>query len=293
VDVPATTGELALEALRRNAQAFMARAPGATAGVDPEDVHQMRVATRRLRAALRIFSDVLPPEAGRLNDELKWIAAQLGAVRDLDVLLIRLSDQASDLGLAEPLQPYATWLQSERQRCLSALDHAVDSARFGELVEALKATDGWTPMSELALHEDAPRRLRRAYKRFSKRAARITKNATSEELHIVRIRAKRARYTAEFLEPAYGKPVRRLVKRLVRVQDLLGDLQDGVVSSQRIQHVIGTEASAWPPETSVALGRLVQYTADRDRRLRKRWSRVYKDVVDKGWKRLPSKVAIP
>jgi CHAD domain-containing protein len=174
-----------------------------------------------------------------------------------------------------------------------ALNAAVDSPRFGELVEALNATDQWSVGSEMPLEEDAPRRLRRAYKRFNKRAARITKNATSEELHVVRIRAKRVRYTAEFFEPAYGKPMRRLVKYLVRLQDLLGDLQDGVVSNQRIHDVVSSQGSAWPPETSVALGRLLQDTAERDRRLRKRWSRVYKDVADKGWKRLPSKVAMP
>src|SRR5258707_15789426 len=95
---PTTTGDLALDILEQQAAAFLGHAPGAHAGEDPLHVHQMRVATRRMRAALKLFADVLPAEAGSLNDELQWIARQLGACRDLDVHMRRIHDSGAALG---------------------------------------------------------------------------------------------------------------------------------------------------------------------------------------------------
>src|ERR1051326_2475035 len=94
---PTTSGELAIEVLRRNAAAFAEHAPEAHAGSDAEHVHQTRVATRRMRAAIRVFADVLPGELDGLDAELKWIAGQLGPVRDLDVQIMRLNGIAADL----------------------------------------------------------------------------------------------------------------------------------------------------------------------------------------------------
>ena len=106
---PETIGALAILVLVRNAAAFDEHLPGAREGQDPVHVHQMRVATRRIRAALRLFGDVLPADASSLNDELNWIAGQLGAARDLDVQVRRLRDTAAELGLSDALVPYGAW----------------------------------------------------------------------------------------------------------------------------------------------------------------------------------------
>src|SRR5260221_5847779 len=98
VSPPATIGALAIQVLIRNAAEFEEHTPGALDGHDPEHVHEMRVATRRMRAALRLFGDVLPAEANSLNDELNWIAGQLGATRDLDVQVRRLREAPTELG---------------------------------------------------------------------------------------------------------------------------------------------------------------------------------------------------
>lgn len=291
---PETTAQLAIQALQRNAAAFQEEAAGAGRGDDPRHVHQTRVATRRLRGALRLFRDVLPPESSGLDAELKWIAGQLGLVRDLDVQVQRLRERAAQLGLSEALVPYGAWLEEQRQRAQTALEDALASARFQELVQRLQRLSSLEPdpTTDMPLQTDAPARLRRVLKKLTKRGDRIDKASPTGALHLVRIRAKRVRYAAEFYEVVYGKPARRLVKRAVALQDLLGDLQDGVVSDQRIHQAVQTAAGTWPAETSLALGRIVQYDAQRAVDIRRRFGGVYDEVKDKGATVLRSPPAI-
>ena len=89
--------ELARARLRAQLDELCAQAVVVGAGDDPEAVHKMRVATRRLRAALRVFEDMLPPSATHLRGELKWLAGVLGAVRDLDVQIHSLGDASEAL----------------------------------------------------------------------------------------------------------------------------------------------------------------------------------------------------
>ncbi len=285
---PETIGALAVQVLVRNAAAFEEHLPGAREGQDPLHVHQMRVATRRMRAALRLFGDLLPAEASSLNDELYWIAGQLGAARDLDVQVRRLRGTAAELGLSEALVPYGAWLEEQRQRAQAELVNAIESPRFAQLIEHLHLQHEWSPnpLLDAPLFEDAPRHLRRTYRQLRKRARRIDDHAPATELHKVRIRAKRLRYAAEFFEVAYGRPAQRLAALLVSLQDMLGDLQDGVVSGQRIHQAVQTEAGAWPAETSLALGRVVQHDVHRANQIRTEFPRLYRAVRNEGWQRL-------
>jgi CHAD domain-containing protein len=294
VSVPATTGELALQVLRRNATAFMDNASAASAVDDPPHVHQTRVATRRMRAALRLFRDVLRAEASGLDEELKWIAGQFGPVRDLDVQVQRVRETAAELGVSEALVPYGAWLEEQRQRAQSNLDDAMRSTRFQDLVQRLQQMQDWTPDpdNDRPLLEDARGRLRRVMKNLTKRADRIDKSSPTTALHKVRIRAKRVRYAAEFYAVAYAKPAQRLVDRATALQDLLGDLQDGVVSGQRIHEAVQTAGGTWPAETSLALGRIIQHEVRHAEQIRRRFPEVYGEVKDKAWKRLASKVVI-
>jgi triphosphatase len=288
--VPASTGDLAVLVLQRNAMDFLEHAPGARVGTDPRHVHQMRVATRRMRAALRLFNDILPL-AGSLDDELKWFASQLGPVRDLDVQIQRVRATASELALPEAsVLPYCAWLEDQRQRARTGLAEAFESRRFGALVQRLQRLDEWAleatnSPNNAPLFEDAPRRLRRATRQLRKRADVVDDQAPAASLHAVRIRAKRMRYTAEFFEPAYGKPARRLVERVVCLQDLLGNLQDGVVSRGRIHEAVQLSAGAWPAQTTLALGQLVQHDAHRDTQLRAAFPAAYR-ALREAWKRL-------
>ncbi|MCA1646647.1 MAG: CHAD domain-containing protein [Chloroflexi bacterium] len=279
---PATIGSLAIQVLERNARAFEDHQPGVREGADPTHVHQMRVATRRMRAALRLFGDVLPAQATSLNNELAWIAGLLGARRDLDVQVGRLRDRAAELGLAQALVPFGDWLEEQRRRAQAELTSALDSARFAQVLDQLHRLGEWplSPEVDPPLEKDAPRRLRRIYRKLRKRARPIDAHAAAPVLHKARIAAKRVRYAAEFFEAVYGKPAKRLVKRLVSLQDLLGELQDGVVSRQRIHRAVQTEAGAWPAETSLALGRAMERDAQRAAQIRQEFPRLDRAVKD-------------
>ena len=113
----------------------------------------MRVATRRLRAALRLFADVLPPQASSLSDELKWFASQLGPVRDLDVQIERMRDIAGELGVlgrAGPVRRMARGSAEQPRDTHSA--RAFESRRFGALVQRLQRLDEWASMPRQPQH---------------------------------------------------------------------------------------------------------------------------------------------
>src|SRR5260370_20006290 len=121
-----------------------------------------------MRAALRLFEDILPPEASSLDDELKWVAGQLGPVRDLDVQVRRLQDSAVELGLSQALVAYGAWLEEQRQRALTALNDASQSVRFQELTERLEHLDALAARlgTDRPLQSDLPVRLKRAFRKL-------------------------------------------------------------------------------------------------------------------------------
>src|SRR5438132_4817958 len=285
--LPMTTGELAMHVLRQHARAFAEHAPEARTSTDTEHVHQTRVATRRMRAALRVFGDVLPDELSGLSDELKWIAEQLGPVRDLDVQHRRVEDTGAALGVSQALLPYGAWLEEARQRALASLIDAFQSERFLALMDRLERLEQIQPKTEAdqPVSEDAPARMKKAFRRLRKVGDELDVNSKVAEFHKARIRAKRLRYTVEFFVPIYGKPAERLVKNTTALQDLLGDHQDGVVSAQLIQEAVRTSAETWPPETMMALGRVVQWEAHHGEELRREFRPTYREVRD-AWRRL-------
>ncbi|HXY43369.1 MAG TPA: CHAD domain-containing protein, partial [Acidimicrobiales bacterium] len=97
ISASSTVAEVAYAVLRRDAASMLAHEPGTRLGEDIESLHQMRVATRRMRAALSLFETVLPARAGRVHDELGWLAGVLGAVRDLDIQLGNLDAWTEEL----------------------------------------------------------------------------------------------------------------------------------------------------------------------------------------------------
>jgi CHAD domain-containing protein len=240
-----------------------------------------------MRAALRAFRDVLPAEIGGLDDELKWIASQLGPVRDLDVQVRRLHDTAVALGITEAVVPFGAWMEDQRQRALTALDDAFQTQRFLELTERLKGLDKLAPdpARNPELRDDVPQRLKGAFRKLRKVASGLDVDSQPTAFHKARIRAKRLRYTTEFFAPFYGKRAQRLIEVTTALQDVLGDHQDGIVSTQRIHEAVHAAAGAWPAETSVALGRVVQWEAQHGEQLRRVARSSYREVRD-AWQRL-------
>jgi CHAD domain-containing protein len=310
------TSELACLLVRRHATALIDHAFCTQLERDPEHIHQARVATRRLRAALRVFKEVLPPETQSLSDELHWIAGHFGHARDLDVQIRRLQAHAAQLKINDPVAPFCAWLENRRDDEMTSLEAALKSSRFAKLVtdletiflvchpersegsvalvhvegdgsfgrSSLRMTYKWTAEAT-ALEEFAPAQLKHAWRPLRKRAHKLSPTSAEPEFHAVRIRAKRLRYTAEFFEPIYGKPARRVIQSATDLQDLLGDLQDGVVLTQHIRSAIQTPASTWPAETSLALGELIQWEAQHAERIRDDFKDGYANV-ERAWGKL-------
>lgn len=276
-----------MHVMRLHATRFAEHVSQAQMGADEEHVHDARVATRRMRAALRLFSDVLPEQAGESHSELGWMGSQLGAVRDLDVQLSRVRATAVALELSEPLIPYCLWLEGHRRRAQTVFDAAFQSDRFVNLTERLRALNALTPPLDagLPLEQDAPQRLRRAFRKLRKRADDLCPDSAPEAFHRARIGAKRLRYATEFFESVYGKRARRVIEAATAVQDLLGDHQDGIVHTERIHEAVHACAAEWPPATSLALGQLLQWEAHHGETLRADFDQTYRDLRS-AWKRL-------
>jgi CHAD domain-containing protein len=250
-------------ALRRQQRALLRHDPGTRLGF-PEDVHQLRVAARRSRAYLRAARRLFQPEwTSAVQADLRWLGQEVGAVRDLDVLIERLELEraAFDEADARAASPLLKRLRGERSRARERLVGALDSERYAELLDALDhESPNWMPSTR----EPDLRAL--AAKEVDRLAVdEVDEEASDEELHALRIRAKRVRYAAELIAPA-SRRARRVVKRAKRLQDVLGEHQDAAVAERRLRVLIRPRDAA---ATALVAGRLVERQRERRRAARR------------------------
>ena len=251
-----TIGALADAVVRRQLGAMVAREAGTRLGEDAEELHDMRVATRRLRAALDVFADILPPQFAALSPELAWLTQVLGTVRDLDVQLDRLdsspewqSTWASTPGATAPVDELRAVMTRERDRARAILLHALDSPRYERLTSGLMAlAQQGAGQRSAAGHLPAtgvlPGLIEQRHRAAVKASRRARRTGEAADFHKLRIRCKRLRYALEFVQDVYGEPATHFIRRLARLQDLLGGLQDCEVSMDRL-HSLATRAQ--PP----------------------------------------------
>ncbi len=210
---------------------------------DADAVHDMRVATRRLRSHLRTFRKLFDRSRTEpLRDELQWLGGVLGAVRDGDVMSERLGEAVA----AEPAElvvgPVAEQIRhrlsvrtSEARKELIA---ALDSPRYTMLLDALdRLTAAAPPKPPKAgrLRRLARRAVRRADRRLDAAMDTAVETEGDERnvrLHDARKAYKRARYAVEAVG---GKPGRRLAKRFSVLQDVLGAHQDAIVTGELLR----------------------------------------------------------
>lgn len=213
-------------------------------GDDVESLHQMRVGMRRLLSALRIFDDLLHlPETAQ--QELDWLAKELGDARDWDVLvgstLPALAKALADTKHIDGVQRAAADHANERR---ASAAKAVGSPRYTRLmlnlarwVQAMDWHDGEAAVAartrlEAPVRKFADKTLKRDHRRLRARAANL-RDATPEARHPVRIAAKKTRYAAEFFESLFSsKTARPYIKALTGLQDELGLLNDAVVADR-------------------------------------------------------------
>ena len=247
--VPPTdpAGAAVVAALARSVARLILHDPIARVGKDPEGVHQMRVAVRRLRSDLKTFESLVEADwAGGLRGELRWLGDALGHVRDMDVMLESVSDTGGDMG--DDLEPLVEDLTTKRSEARSALLEAMRSERYvallDELVDAAQ-TPRLTQAADTPSRKALPPLVAAAWKRLKKSVTALGKTPTNEQLHRVRIRAKKARYAAEAVADALGgrsRDARRLAKRCERIQDLLGEHQDAIVAGELIREAVARRA---------------------------------------------------
>jgi CHAD domain-containing protein len=221
--------------LREQGVALVSHDPGTRLGSDPEDLHQVRVATRRLRAFLRSARPLLgvgPTE--ELRAELGWLGAALGPARDLDVLLEHFSGELAGLdGEAVVAAGLVAALEGRRAEVRHVLLEALSSERYFALLDRLGgfAADPPRVSSDetlAAIWWAEAKKLRRAVEG-------LDAEPEDEALHALRIHVKRARYAAELAGHELGKRGAQYVARAKSAQDVLGNHQDAFVAEAEIR----------------------------------------------------------
>jgi CHAD domain-containing protein len=248
---------------------------GTRLGEDPEELHDMRVPTRRMRAAIKLYQNALPERARWFRGELKWVAGVLGEVRDLDVQIEQLKgliEQQLEEEGREALYEVVDAIKERRNAARECLLEALDSGRYERFESSFAEMLRRGPASETASEEllgapaaaeepilaAAPGLLSRPYRKWRKAAGRIDGNSRPEEYHDLRKKGKRLRYALEFVTEVYGKKeTSELIKTLKTLQDNLGRNQDLIVAADLLEQLATGERKLLP-QTVFVMGGLAE-----------------------------------
>jgi CHAD domain-containing protein len=266
--------EAARKVLRFHLARMVAREAGTREGTVAEELHGMRVATRRQRAAWRVFGDAFEPRrTARHRKRLRRVAADLGAVRDLDVLIEAIEAYRARLPRPEGagLEPLVRSWRTRRDVARSLLVRELDSSGYqrwldGYLVFVQAEGQGVRAVGPTEPHrvrDTMPARVWAAYERV-RAYEPVMRWADVATLHELRIAAKGLRYTLEFVREALGRDAGPVIAKCVALQDHLGWLHDADVAAGLARaFLVGHAGDLTEPE-SAAIGR---YLVDREREL--------------------------
>jgi CHAD domain-containing protein len=283
----ATTSDYAYAMLRQIFSDFLAHEPGTRRGEDPEELHQMRVASRRLRATIDLFQPALSTEWGEFNEELRWVGQVLGNVRDLQVQRESL-DSLIDESETRHLGPLIEKLEERTQQAQVEAVQALESPRYQSLVQrmtnALLAGGEATEAGGSQVRPYAALAIRDRYSAVRKKASRLRADSPDTELHKARIRTKRLRYAVETFQPLFGRRFKPLRLETKALQDLLGEHQDHVAARAWMREIAVQEATELPPETLVQIGELIERRRQEMIRIRLLWPAAYARLRER-WRR--------
>jgi CHAD domain-containing protein len=279
----ATVEEVVRTALSASVARLIANDAAVRLGEDPEGVHQARVATRRLRSDLRTFRSFLDRDRdGDLRGELEWLGAELGVVRDLDVLGQRLRAHAAslpdeDAGLAPKLLDR---LRVQREEARAALLSAMREDRYVRLLDSVVAA----ATEPAVLDDHAGKRgsdflseiMNGPWQHLSRTCQDLGPNAADSELHEARIRAKRVRYAAEAMLPVSPKRAGTFAARAADLQEILGEHQDAVVAAAWLR----SQGSGTTPRVAFSAGELAAVQGRAADKARRRWPRAWRALSD-------------
>jgi len=293
ISAGSTMGDLAFAVLRRQLAVVRAKEPGTRLGEDPEELHDMRVATRRLRAALSLFEGVLPVRAQVFRDELGWLGRLLGAVRDLDVQLQGLAGMSSAVDAPDghdPMVELSALLEREREAARGDMLNGLDSVRWERLAKGLTAMAQQGPARRsLATRVPAeiglPELVFTRHHKVRKAATRARHTGIVTDFHALRIRCKRLRYALEFSSEVYGGKTSRFVRELTVLQDELGEMQDAEVASLQLADLATGDAHL-PAATIFVMGGVAEQHRRQVKRFLKRLPDEFSRTEGRPWREL-------
>jgi CHAD domain-containing protein len=256
-------------------------APPAAAGTDgPEPVHQMRVAVRRLRSAIKVFGRAVQcPAVDAVDAGLKALAAKLGPTRDWDVFVTETAAGVAATFATEPrLERLLAAAERRRRTCHDELRSFLTGADFRRIGIELACLAGGPNRPEV-VDDPEPAELAITIEEFGARVLgkRRKKLVQADDdiagldppaLHRIRLSAKRLRYAAEVFAPLYpGKATHRFIRRLSRLQDRLGASNDAAVAATMLAELAGNHGFA----TGLVLGFLGARNSDVRERIDNEW----------------------
>ncbi|MDX3190530.1 CHAD domain-containing protein [Streptomyces sp. MN03-5084-2B] len=231
--------------LDREIRALLAHEPGTRSGADPEDLHQMRVALRRMRSVLKLSGKLVGDGAEPVRAELGWLGQSLGEVRDYDVLIGHLREVVADFEVRDqaPGRRLVSLFVSERATAKRRLTRALSSARYSTLlreVSLLTRSSAEVPDEP----HDLITGLAKPHRRLAKAVRALPADPPDDDLHALRIHGKRLRYAAELAQTSARKKQAPRIKQLLKAtkdfQTVLGDHQDAVIAVERLRGVLET-----------------------------------------------------
>jgi CHAD domain-containing protein len=268
-DIVAEAGR---KVLRFHLARLIAREAGTRSGEDPEDLHAMRVATRRMRAAWRVFGDGFRTDGTRkFRNRLRDVARRLGAVRDIDVLVMALDEYRAELPAAErkALEPLLDDWRDQREVARAVLMRELDSDGYRRFIDDYRAfvlTPGAgalavSPTDPHHVRDTAASRIWQAYEHVLAYGP-VLRWADVPTLHQLRIAGKWLRYTLEFVAEALGPEAKPLIERVVAMQDQLGLMNDAEVSAMKARALLVARSGTLTDAQTAAIAR---YLTSRER----------------------------
>jgi triphosphatase len=236
--------------MRVNLAHLQANAPGVREGRNPEYLHQMRVALRRLRSALGVFAPIFPREViAPVRDDLKWLARRLGPARDWDVFVTEtLPAIEAKLGPHSTFKYFISRCEALRRSANRRAARSLRSPRYRRLVLQLEAwlapDEGmhWPDAIALPVPVEgyASAVLERRYGQVASKGRKLA-GMSSRDLHRLRIAVKKYRYAAGFFATLYNtRAARDALRRLSGLQDILGALNDAAIVAGLMEHGFGS-----------------------------------------------------
>lgn len=246
--------------------------PGAAAHLDPEFLHELRVAVRRIRTVSAASRQVAPRDlVDRISDDAKWFGTLTGAARDLDVYQLEWSTYIDglDATTVDQLEPLRELLAERRQAAHTEVTDGLRGEQAAAILERWRHVvavgdddDGQLdgcPWADRPLHKVVVKRTAAAHDRLVSKGRKITASTPDKNVHRLRKDAKNLRYLVECFGGLYGgRERKRFVRTLKHFQDNLGEHQDAAVHAVELTELVADNADRLPVETVLAAGRLIE-----------------------------------